>query len=163
MSFDDQVRQAIKVAERLGTWVLYAVRDARDIKLLVGYMAYKIDDFERRKQRKRSIDVRAYYSKRISHWRRALRWVGSLDADRYGVTAERIIEILEKHPEHRKLPYVAEAETAEPGTSGKVAERIRAKRAAKPTRRAGRPRTRPQAEKAWQSCRECGGVGVVPG
>lgn len=155
MSFDTQLRQGIKVAERLGTWVLYAVRDARNLDHLIGYLIYKIDDFERRRQRKRADAVRAHHSKRISHWRRAVRWVGGLDPTLYAVTAERILDHVEKHPSYRRLPYVAASEV-EPGKVGG-----KAKTMARPTRRAGRPRTRAHAPRAWKICSDCGGIGAV--
>lgn len=162
MQFDDQLRQAIKIAERLGTWVIYAVRDARDLQHLVGYLSYRIDDFDRRKCRKTTTAGRAYFSQRISHWRRAVRWVASLDPERYGVIAERIIERIEAHPEHRDLPYVSDAEVEKHTPPGAVQTR-RAKLSARPTRRAGRPRTRSALPKSWHTCGECGGIGTVRG
>jgi len=156
VTFDAQIQAATKVCERLGTWVLYAIRDARDLEHFVGYLIYKVDDFDRRKRRSRSATTRAYYSQRIGHWRRAIRWVASLDREFYGALAERIIEYLEAHPRLRSLPYVAPGEVC-PGTKGG-----RAKLREKPTRRAGRPRTRAPRESPMEACTHCGGVGPAP-
>ena len=150
MGFESYYRNAIKVCERLGTWVLYEIRDARDLDHLVGYLAYAIDDLERLRQRTSDETKRAHYSQLIGFWRRGVRFVSSLDRGSYAVLAERIIDHLSAHPEHKRLPfYVA--------NSGHRSLTTRDK----PPRRAGRPRTRPAAEKRVQVCGSCGGLGRV--
>ena len=150
MGFETYYRSAIKVCQRLGTWVLYEVRDARDLDQLVGYLAHSVDDLERLKQRTSDKKKRARYSQLIGFWRRAVSWVSSLDREKYALLAERIIEHLEQHPEHRKLPYYV--------TNSGHRSLTNRDKAPRP---AGRPRTRPAAEKRVRECPDCGGLGHV--
>ena len=143
-------RGAIKVCERLGTWVLYAARDARNLEHLIGYMAYTVDDLETLKGRAESESRRAQLSKLIGHWRRAIRWVSGLDRDAYGAIAERLLEMIADHPEHRELPYVAKE-------CGHRSLSVRDR----PPRRAGRPRTTPAMGATMKSCQACDGLGFV--
>ena len=151
MGFETYYRNAIKVCERLGTWVLYDVRDARDLQQFVGYLNYAIDDLERLKQRTGDESKRQHFSQLIGFWRRAVRWVSSLDRTQYALLAERIIDHLTEHPEHRRLPYYV-ANSGHRSLTTKD----------KPPRRAGRPRTRASAEKRVRDCSKCGGLGFVP-
>lgn len=150
MGFDQIYRSAMKVCERLGTWVLYAVRDARDLEHLIGYMTYTVDDLELAKTRTDSAEKRLHLSKLIGYWRRAVRWVSGLDRENYAVIAERLIEAQEKHPEHRKLPFVVR-------DSGHRSLTLRDR----PPRRAGRPRTRESKPGKLKECPRCNGLGLV--
>lgn len=141
-------RGAIKVCERLGTWVLYATRDARDLEHLIGYMAYTVDDLETLKGRTESEARRALLSKQIGHWRRAIRWVSGLDRSTYGAIAERLLEMAADHPEDSTLPYVAK-------DSGHRSLSVRDR----PPSRAGRPRTTPVMGAAMKLCQSCDGLG----
>ena len=141
---------ALKVSERMGTWVLYAVRDARDLEHLLGYMTYTVDDIAQERDRARSADKKARNGQLIGIWRRAIRFVSELDRERYGAIAERLIEQIEAHPAHRKIPYYVR-------DSGHRTMTI----ADRPPRRAGRPRTRPQVGQNMTDCIQCRGVGFV--
>jgi len=141
-------RGAIKVCERLGTWVLYATRDARDLEHLIGYMAYTVDDLETLKGRAESPFRKAQLSKMIGHWRRAIRWVSGLDRSAYGAVAERLLEMVAAHPEHSTIPYVA-----------KVSGHRSLSARDRPPRRAGRPRTTPAMGATMKPCHACDGLG----
>jgi len=147
--FDRYYREAIKVAERLGTWVLYEVRDARDLDHLVGYLSYTVDDLDALRARA-TATKRARYSQLVGFWRRAIRWVSSLDRERYQEIAAKLIEHMERHPEHSKLAYYV-----------KDAGHRTLNANARPQRRAGRPRTRPSAEKRVRECVKCSGLGFM--
>lgn len=150
MGFEAYYRNAIKVCDRLGTWVLYAVRDARDLDHLIGYLSFSIDDLENLKQRTNDEAKRQQFSQLIGFWRRAVRWVSSLDRERYALLAERMIEHLQEHPEHRRMPYYV-ANSGHRSLTTKD----------RPPRRAGRPRTRPSTQKRVSECGKCGGLGFV--
>ena len=147
--FDRYYREAIKVAERLGTWVLYAVRGASDLDHLIGYMVYTVEDLE--VIRRRAVeDRRLHYSQLVGYWRRAIRWVSSLDRANFHAISERLITELEAHPEHSALPYYV------PDTGHRtLTARDR------PQRKAGRPRTRPVAERRVSECGRCRGFGYL--
>ena len=150
MRLDQLYRSAIKVCDRLGTWVLYAVRDARNLDHLIGYMAYTVDDLEGMKARSESADRQAHLSKLIGYWRRAIRWVSALDRVHYAVLAERLLEMMAQHPEHRSLPYVVK-------NSGHRSLSAHDQ----PPRRSGRPRTRAGIAATMKPCWACNGLGFA--
>ena len=73
-----------------------------------------------------------------------------MDPEKYAILAERLIEHLVNHPEHRLLPYYV-------ANSGHRSLTTRDK----PPRRAGRPRTTTALPKRMKECRPCGGLGHV--
>lgn len=150
MGFETYYRNATKVCERLGTWVLYEVRDARNLDHLIGYLLYVVEDLERLRQQARGKKERNRYVQLIGFWRRAIRWVSSLDRQEYAQLADRLIDAIESHPEHRKLPYYVSDSGHRTLTEMDG-----------PPRRVGRPRTRPAAERRVKDCNHCGGLGRV--
>lgn len=159
MGIDHYYRDAIKVSERLGTWVLYAARDARDLDQLVGYMSYTVDDMETmrlqvkvngRQTQAKADQKRARISQLVGFWRRAIRWVSSLDREHYQDVAGKLIEQLEAHPEHRSLRYYIKDTGHRTLTPSD-----------RPPRRAGRPRTRPAKPRPLGECPKCRGVGYL--
>lgn len=139
---------AIKIAERLGTWVIYEVRDAKNLDYLIGWMLYRIDDIERMRGRSNATHMKAHYSEQIGYWRRAVRWVLQLDRAAAGKIAEALIERIESNPRYQQIPYVA------PGC-----EHPSLRPHDKPPRRAGRPRTTVLTqERELPRCEDCGRV-----
>lgn len=141
---------AVKVSKRLGTWVLYAVRDAKSIDGLIGYMTYTVDDLSTLGERTKNAKKRAQLKALVGAWRRAIRFVSTLDRERYAVIAERLIDRLSEHPEYRRIPYYV----ANTGHRTLTATD-------KAPLRAGCPRTPPQEGQAMADCSRCHGIGFI--
>lgn len=150
MLIEEQYAEALRVAERLGTWVLYFVRDATSLEKAVGYLAYTAEDLERLRDRAGDERRRASLGTAAANWRRATRWVAGLDDEQYAELAERFLERIDAHPHHRELPYV------QAGSWHRALAQ-----SDEPPRRAGRPRVRPVQPTTAAECGQCGGLGFV--
>jgi len=144
--FELRLLEALKIADRLGTWVLYEARDARTIDYLVGHLLYRVDDLDRLRSRTKSEDKRRRYAELVGYWRRAARWVASLDRQHGAEMVDRILHHMEENPKYRAIPYVV-ANSGHPTLrSSDVAPR-----------RVGRPRTRLNVkERPLPRCGDCG-------
>lgn len=151
MLIEEQYAEALRVAERLGTWVLHLIRDATSLEKAIGYLAYTAEDLEALRDRtsKRLVAHRDL-STAAASWRRATRWAQGLDPEQASTLAERFLERIEAHPHHRELPYV---------TAGAMHRGLGQND--EPTRRAGRPRIRPVQPTTAAECGKCGGLGFV--
>lgn len=146
--FERRLLDALKIADKLGTWVLYEARDAMSRDYLVGHLLYRVDDIERLRARTKSEAKRKRYTELVGYWRRAARWVASLDHERRPEIVSTILSYIEAHPKHSELPYVQP-------NSGHPTLRSDDKR----PRKAGRPRTRlPLHESSLPRCEDCGRV-----
>lgn len=150
MLIEEQYIEALRVAERLGTWVLYMVRDTTSMEKVVGYLAYTAEDLEHMRDRTESPVRRALLTTAIASWRRATRWAQGLDPAQASTLAERFIDRIEAHAVHCKLPYVV------PGAQHRSLQR-----GDEPPRRAGRPRVWPVQPASAGECGKCGGLGFV--
>jgi len=144
--FESRLLEALKIAARLGTWVLYEARDARSLEMLVGMLLYRVDDFERLRGRTKNEERRRRYSELVGYWRRAARWVSSLDKEKGPDVVDQILIHIENNPALRSTPYVA-ADIGHPSLNTRD----------KAPRRAGRPRTRLVVkERVIPRCDDCG-------
>lgn len=150
MSESQTYLNALKVSLQLGTWVLYAVRDARDLDHLIGYMAYTVDDLSVEQTRAKTPDKQKRTQQLIGFWRRAIRFVSELPRDDYAVVAERLINRINEHPENRKMPFCV-------AFNGHRTLNT----ASRPPRRAGRPRVRSSEAKPLADCVTCLGLGFI--
>lgn len=142
----------VKVAERIGTWLIHRVAEEEVLAHLIGYVRFKIEDFERRCDRTRNRKRLDYYRRRIGHWRRALRWLGSIDPEHSQELGRRVVRAIEQHQEWRKLPLVAPDEV-DPAPA-KPSQKLRDTR----RKRAQRYRSRPVRSRL---CDRCNGLGYV--
>lgn len=150
MLIEEQYAEALRVAERLGTWVLYLVRDATSLEKAVGYLAYTAEDLEALRDRTTDDARRKSLATAAASWRRATRWAQGLDPEQAPTLAERFLERIEAHPHHRELPFVA---------AGSWHRALQQRD--EPPRRAGRPRVRPVQPTTAAECGKCGGLGFV--
>lgn len=151
MSFESTYLEGIKVAERLGTWVFYAARDASSHDHLIGYMLYTVDDLTRLRKRSESENRRQLYARLIGDWRRAIRWVQALHPETRVDLVGSIIQRAAEHPTYANIPYC----TVENGHRSLMSQD-------QPQRRAGRPRVRDVSPQRGITCEACAGLGYVP-
>lgn len=146
---------AIKVAERLGMWVIHSLAETDNLDHLIGYMRHRVEDFERRRARTTSQDRRVFYASRIGHWKRALRWMSQIGPDDANQIGKRILAAMAAHKEWSKLPYVSRDEV-DPRPA-KPDQKLRDK---PPRRRATRRWPKPRRHGS-QVCDRCDGIGWV--
>lgn len=147
----EEARDAIRVARRVGAWVVYELAEAEDVRLLLGYLRGKIADFERRRKSPGVTDERLrYYRQRVGQWRRAARWVASLDPEHASEIGARVRKILE---DMGSVPYVAESEAKDPGPFN-PADKLRQAPRARGCYRGGR-----RIVKDRRPCPTCHGIG----
>lgn len=163
-------REAVRIADTVGLWVLHRVRDIEvgpqpkpdvmpeQLRFFRGYLIYRCADFKLRAQGTRSQKRQAYLKNRQAYWRRAIRWVEDLPPGLEVETANRCLHDMAAHPEYRELLYVAEHETADPRRD--TDQKARAKR--KPAKSMGRPRIHPVPVQRNRVCNACRGRGVLP-
>lgn len=150
LRWDVTLRAAIKVCGRLGTWVLYEVRDAEDLDELIGYLRYCVEDLQRHQQRASDIRRRDRLGDLVGFWRRAIRWVSSLDPEHASAIATRVLAEIETNPTYRDLVYVA-PDCGHPSLRTKD-------KAPRPSRR---PKAKRAKAKPMQPCGACRGLGLV--
>lgn len=145
--FEHHLREALKLSERLGTWVLYEAREARSRDLFLGFLLYRVDDLRRMRGRAKGDEAKRL-SELLGHWRRAARWIASLDSERWRDLVEAIVDRVEANPRFAEMPYVV-------ARSGHPSLRV----GDKPPRRVGRPRTTLNVhETPFPKCEDCGRV-----
>lgn len=153
-----QVREVQRISMQLGTWVLHGVAEERELSHFVGYLRYRIADFNRRRERCAvSGDRRRYLTRRISYWRRALRWVSSLEPQTARQLVTRLLEDLRNA--HEEYPYVSEHECSDPRHDKD--QRSRKNERWKPG--VGRPRAETSRRPPTSLCGHCRGMGTVRG
>ena len=151
--YPELLREGMKVARRLGMWVLYDLRDEPNLDYSIGYFRGRIGDFARRQERARLEPTKLHYRERGSYWRRAIHLAVRMGPSQHQQLAERMIQDIERDPELRQIPYVARSEVS-PGrshTCGKLSET--------PRRRPGKPRVDPLDPVDFRACESCGGQG----
>lgn len=153
-----QVREVQRIAGQLGTWVLHGVAEEQELLHFVGYLRYRIADFERRRQRCAVNGTRRrYLTRRISYWRRALRWVSGLEPQIARPLVDRLLEDLRNARE--EYPYVSEHECSDPRRDKD--QRSRKHETWKPG--VGRPRAATSRRPPVRLCGNCRGMGTVKG
>lgn len=153
ITYPDVFREALAVSKRVGTWVLYLLRDEPRFEHLVGYLIYRIADFDRRRQRAVP-ERRRYFSDRIAYWQRAIQLAQRLGRNhevRRSIAA-RIIADLDRDPVYRAIPYVA-AHEHDPDhvDDSKLHEQ--------PRRGCGAPRIHDIGPLGFAPCETCNGRG----
>lgn len=98
------VKGLIRCARAIGRWLLRRII-ARGIDLVIGYMDGKIEDFKRRRKRKRTDAGKRWLAGRIRRWTRALRWL----SDKRQQITRRIVETVDREAGGR-LADVADGE-----------------------------------------------------
>lgn len=153
-----QVREVQRIAAQLGTWVLHGVAEEEELLYFVGYLRYRIADFNRRRNRC-AVDGarRRYLTRRISYWRRALRWVTSLEPETARHLVDRLLEDLRTARD--EYAYVAEHECSDPRHDRD--QRSRKSEQWKPG--VGRPRAEVSRRAKRSLCGNCRGMGTVKG
>ena len=153
-----QVREVQRISTQLGTWVLHGVAEEQELLHFVGYLRYRIADFDRRRQRCAvSGPRRRYLTRRISYWRRALRWVSSLEPQTARPLVDRLLEDLRNA--QVEYPYVSDHECSDPRRDKD--QRSRRKEEWKPG--VGRPRGETSRRPPLSLCGICRGMGTVKG
>lgn len=151
------VRQSRRVSKKLGTWVLYAIVEADNLEHFIGYIAYRIADFTRRRQRYATTSPRrVYLNKRIGNWSRTAQWVRTLDPDTAQDLAKRLI--LDLDTEREAYDYVSEFECSDPRKDKDQPHRRKMEWRPGLGRRA-MPWTKPPAK--LPLCSHCEGMGTV--
>ncbi len=153
LTYPELFREALTVAERMGTWVLYELQDEDNIDYVIGYFRGRIADFTRRRTRTTSDRDEEHYKERIGHWKRAITLAQRMGQSQHQKLAARIIADISRDREYRKVPFVAAIEVT-PGrsrTRGKLRERAR--------KRPGKPRAVPLAALDFRACANCAGEG----
>ena len=147
------LREATVVAEKVGIWVFYKLRDTKNIEHEIGYMMGRVDDFERRKIRSRKDSRRLFLKDRMSAWNRALRMIQKVKGAPYRELCARLISDWERDPHYKHLKYVSahEVESDEEDRAGKLK--------AKPKRANGRPRRYTVRPVDFRTCEQCKGGG----
>lgn len=154
----EQVRESRRIARVLGMWVLHSVAEEKNLEYLIGYLRYRIGDFDRRRQRQsKDSKRRNYLARRISYWRRALRWVGNLDPQTAQALAERLIVELEGRDSQESFSLVSEHECNDPRHD----KDQRARREEKWIPGVGRPRLDTTRRPKVQLCGQCRGMGTI--
>jgi GNAT superfamily N-acetyltransferase len=100
-------REAKRIVDRLGSWVLHAVRDAEDLDRFVGFLVYVADGMAVQRERHEEAK-RLAFTETMTAWRRAARWVDALDRQHHQGIAVRLLERLEEEARHHggDLAYV---------------------------------------------------------
>ena len=153
LTYPELFREALMVAQRMGTWVLYDIQDEENIDYVIGYFRGRISDFVRRRIRTTSERDREHYKERIGHWKRAIILAQRMGQSQHQALASRIIADMGRDREYRKVPFVAVVEVT-PGrsrTRGKLRERAR--------KRPGKPRAVPLQAVDFRACDQCMGEG----
>lgn len=155
LTYPELFREALVVAKRMGTWVLYDIQDEPNVDYIVGYLRYRTLDFTRRRKRAESDRAQTHYKERIAYYKRAIHLAQRMGHEQHQALARRIIADLDRDPEFRMLPYVSPLEVApgRPKTCGKLSE--------KPRRRPGKPRVVPLGPADFKACEGCQGVGFL--
>lgn len=135
------VHEARRVVARMGTWLLYDVRNAEDLSELVGFLRYTSQGLDVRLRHaranpKRRTQVRGW----VASWRRAARWVMGLDPEQASAIAAAVLRQAEAVPFYVPCghPWLTVRD--------------------EPPRPPGRPRVRATAKK-YPECRACHGLG----
>lgn len=155
LTYPELFREALAVARRMGTWVLYDIQDEPNVDYIIGYLRGRIIDFTRRRKRAESDRVEAHYKERISYWKRAIHLTQRMGQHQHQVLARRVIADIERDREYQELPYVSSLEITpgRPKTCGKLRER--------PRRRPGKPRAVALTPLDFRVCGSCGGEGFM--
>lgn len=155
LTYPELFREALAVVRRVGTWVLYDLKDESNVDYIVGYLRYRTLDFSRRRKRAEGDRAKSHYKERISYYKRAIHLAQRMGQDQHQELAERIIADFQRDPEFRELPYVSPLEVApgRPKTCGKLSET--------PRRRPGKPRAVPLTPLDYKACEDCKGEGFL--
>jgi len=128
MSFPAHVMEARRIVGRMGTWPLYAVRDAQDLTEFVGFLRYTTDGHQTeiarlsatlakkgmpKTERRHAEDRKALLRKWVASWRRATRWVLSLEQEQAAEVAEAALRQVSSEPYYVPCghPHLTVAET----------------------------------------------------
>lgn len=156
MSFATTVQEARRVVSTMGTWVVHEAARAESHAELVGFVRYVGEGLERQQARALEMagSVRGKQAKAkaaarvavlrtwIGAWRRATRWLLSLDPGQARGVAEAVLRQMEGAPYYVPCghPFLAEGD--------------------EPQKRPGRARVRALAT-MYRECSACGGFGWV--
>jgi hypothetical protein len=156
VSLAGTVQEARRVAGTMGTWVMHEAARAESHEELVGFVRYCSEGLERQHARARAeaktakgkvaraeADARSLLLRTwIGAWRRATRWLLSLDPGQARGVAEAVVRQVEDLPYYVACghPYLTEEDTA--------------------PRVPGRPRVRALAT-VFRQCSACDGFGWV--
>lgn len=154
-SIASTVQEARRVASTMGTWVIHEAARAENHEELIGFVRYCAQGLEKLYVQAKAEEAEAHGAKSkaeaskrtmqirtwIGEWRRATRWLMSLDAEQARAVAEAVLRQLEGEAYYVPCghPYLREDSTP-------------------PRRSVGRPRVRALASK-YRECGECGGFG----
>lgn len=99
--------EAIATARKMGSWVLYEIRDAKNIDHFAGYLAYSIEDMRIEMTRSTSPAAKRRISTSMGSWRRALSFVASMprDVKQARKMANVLIAEIEYAPQYAQIPY----------------------------------------------------------
>lgn len=98
-------REAKKIVDRLGSWVLHSVRDAEDLDRFIGFLVYVADGMAIQRERLQA-PKRLALTDTMTAWRRAARWAEGLDRVHYRGVAQSVLERLEHEARHHGAPLV---------------------------------------------------------
>lgn len=153
LTYPDLLREALAVSRRIGTWVIHELAKESNVDHVIGYLLGRCGDFQRRRARAETRELRTHYKERISYWKRAIHLAQRMGQHQHQRLARRIIKDLERDLEYRQIPYVASTEIApdriEDG--GKLKET--------PRRGPGKPRLEPLKPIDFRACEVCKGEG----
>lgn len=152
------LREAVVVSEKVGTWVLYRVRDAKNLEHVVGYMMGRIEDFDRRRDRAQTASRKRHLAERVAAWSRALRLIQRIKRGPYARLCARLIQDFDRDPTYSGLRYVSDHEVEKVEKRAKEERRV-GKLKAKPRRSSGRPRVTEVSSLDFKPCGECEGAG----
>ncbi len=153
LTYPDLLREALAVSRRVGTWVIYELSRESNLDHVIGYLRGRCGDFQRRRDRADTTELRDHFKERISYWKRAIHLAQRMGQREHQTLACRIIKDIERDMEYREIPYVSDTEVApnRPDDEGKLSE--------VPPRGPGKPRLEPLKPIDFRACERCKGVG----
>ena len=151
------LRESLPVAERLGSWFFYRLRDTKEIEHVIGYMLGRIEDFERRRAHACSAERKQHLGDRIAAWQRGIGLIQRIRGGDYKKLCDRLIWDFSRDPAYRHISYVSPREV-EPGGRNEH-RRGKLSMGARRKRKNGRPRKPPAVPLVYTPCAECDGAG----
>jgi len=153
LTYPDLLREALAVSRRIGTWVIYELAHESNVDHVIGYLHGRCGDFQRRRERAETVQLRLHYKERISYWKRAIHLAQRMGQNQHRILARRIIKDIKRDLEYREIPFVAKTEVAPDRI--KYGEKLEET----PPRGPGKPRLEPLKPIDFRACESCKGVG----